>query len=249
MKRLILLETKMWWRNGRLGILLFLFAFFGITSPVLIYFMKEFISAFGGTDGTTILMPDPNWKALMESYFSNISQIGLFVLVYFVADTFKLKKESSLGLYYSTVSHNAFVLWLPKLILAFFVTVVSNFIGVLCAAYVTWVFFSNIELGRVISASLLQTLALLTLVILGSAVAVWTRKAFLALVSVIVLSVVSSIVQTLSNISQWLPLSLLSPIDVLNAAEQVNFVTVGLCFAVIGLSILAILVRPLRVKY
>ena len=185
----------------------------------------------------------------MESYFSNISQIGLFVLVYFTADTFKLKKESSLGLYYSTVARNSFILWMPKLILAFLVTLVSNLVGVLSATYVTWVFFPEIELGRVLSASLLQSLALLTLVIFGSAVAVWTRKAFLAVVSAIVLMVVSSIIQTLSDISDWLPLSLLSPINVLNAPGQVNFGTVSICVGIIVLSIIAILVRPLRVKY
>ena len=48
MRRLILLETKMWWRNSRLLILFFLFAFFGITSPVLIYYMKEFLATFWG---------------------------------------------------------------------------------------------------------------------------------------------------------------------------------------------------------
>ncbi|MEG1284017.1 MAG: hypothetical protein RSD60_06695 [Lactococcus sp.] len=249
MRRLILLEMKMWWRNSRLLILFFLFAFFGITSPVLIYYMKEFLATFGGTEGTIILMPDPNWKALMESYFSNISQIGLFVLVYFTADTFKLKKESSLGLYYSTVARNSIILWTPKLFLAFLVTLVSNLVGVVSATYVTWVFFPEIELSRVLSSSLVQSLALLTLVIFGSAVTVWTRKAFLAVVSTIVLMVVSSIIQTLSDISEWLPLSLLSPINVLNAPGQVNLVTVGICVGIIVLSIMAILVRPLRVKY
>lgn len=249
MKRLIFLETKIWWRSGRLGILFFLFIFFGITSPVLIYYMKEFLSTFGGTEGTIILMPDPNWKSLMESYFSNISQIGLFVLIYFVADTFKIKKESALGLYYSTVARNSFILQLPKLILAFFVTVLSNFAGLASAVYVTWVFFPAMDFGRVFSASVLQTLALLTLVVFGSAIVVWARKTFLAVVSVLVLVVISSILQTLSDASQWLPLSLLSPIDVLNAPDQVNFVTVGFCLGIIFLSLMAILARPLRVKY
>lgn len=249
MKRLIFLETKIWWRSGRLGILFFLFIFFGITSPVLIYYMKEFLSAFGGTDGTIILMPDPNWKSLMESYFSNTSQIGLFVLIYFVADTFRIKKESSLGLYYSTVARNSFILQVPKFILAFFVTVLSNFMGLASAAYVTWVFFPTMDFGRVFSASVLQTLALLTLTVFGSALVVWMRKTFLAVVSVLVLVVLSSILQTLSDVSQWLPFSLLSPIDVLNAPDKVNFVTVALCISIIFLSLVAILARPLRVKY
>lgn len=249
MGKLILLEAKIWWRNSRLGILFFLFAFFGLTSPVLIYYMKDFIEAFGGTEGVTLLMPPPSWTALIESYYSNVSQIGLFVLVYFIADTFKLKKKSSLSLYYTTVAQNSLILWVPKLVLAFFITLFTNFVGVLSASYVTWVFFPALDFGRVISASLLQTLILITLVLLGSAVAVWTRKTFLAVVSVLVLLVIHSLVQTFSNISQWLPLSLLSPGEVLKASGQVEFLTISLSLGLIILSLVAILLRPLRVKY
>lgn len=248
MKTLIALEWKTWLRNRRLAISAFLFLFWGILSPVMVYYMKDILARVGGSAGA-ISFPDPTWQSLLASYYQNAAEIGLFVLAYFVADSFKIEKTSSLGLYYRTVAKNSRLLFVPKLIVTALVACFSSLIGGLASLYITWVFFEKADIGKILLALLLQTIAILVLSLLAACLSVWTRSVFLSVVLMIVLVFLGPMLQSFESIQNWLPSSLLAPTGILAGTQNALSPALAVCLLFGIMAVVLTLVKSLRIRY
>lgn len=131
------------WRSGRLIILLAVFLFFGIASPLTAKFMPEIVSSIAKEQNITIQIPEGTWKDAVGQFGKNISQMGVFILILLSMGTVAREKENGTAsfLLVKPVSRNLFI-W-SKFFSQFLFLLVSMAVGFFTAALYTNVFFGS----------------------------------------------------------------------------------------------------------
>lgn len=72
-------ELKEYLRTGKFYILLFVFLFFAILSPIAAKFMPELIKSM--SQGISIIIPSPTWRDSLLQFNKNLNQIIFIVIV------------------------------------------------------------------------------------------------------------------------------------------------------------------------
>ena len=72
-------------RSKKMLILIFVFLFVAIASPLLAKLTPLLLKSIPSTPGLTINLPDPTYKEAIDQFVKNIQQIGMIVLVFIVA--------------------------------------------------------------------------------------------------------------------------------------------------------------------
>ncbi|OFY36123.1 MAG: hypothetical protein A2W91_04885 [Bacteroidetes bacterium GWF2_38_335] len=141
---LIKKEFSEQWRSSRFLILLLVFLFFGIISPLTAKFMPDIISSMVKEQNITIQMPEGTWKDAMEQFVKNISQIGVFILILLNMGAVAREKENGTAsfLLVKPVSRNQYIIckFFSRYVLLF----VSIAIGFLALVLYTKVFFGSV---------------------------------------------------------------------------------------------------------
>jgi ABC-2 type transport system permease protein len=109
---LISKELKEQWRSGRLLIMLAVFLFFGIVSPLTAKYMPDIISSMVKDQNITIQIPEATWKDAIGQFVKNISQMGVFIIILLSMGTVAKEKENGTAsfLLVKPVSRNLFIL-------------------------------------------------------------------------------------------------------------------------------------------
>ncbi|MBW6463503.1 MAG: ABC transporter permease [Firmicutes bacterium] len=89
---LFLKELRSNWRSFRYPAFLLILLFFAILDPLMLKYMNEIISYFA--TGMEIIMPDPTPEAAFLSYLSDVSQIGIMVLIFMAMGMVAREKEN-----------------------------------------------------------------------------------------------------------------------------------------------------------
>ena len=69
-------EMFQFWRTGRVIIVLAVFAFFGLSSPLLAYYLPQLIGSLEETAALAELIPDPTSADALAQYIENVTQFG-----------------------------------------------------------------------------------------------------------------------------------------------------------------------------
>jgi ABC-2 type transport system permease protein len=140
---LISKELKEQWRSGRLLIMLAVFLFFGIVSPLTAKFMPDIISSMVKDQNITIQIPEATWKDAIGQFVKNISQMVVFIIILLSMGTVAREKENGTAsfLLVKPVSRNLFIL--SKFISQFIVLLGSMLVGFCTAALYTNIFFGS----------------------------------------------------------------------------------------------------------
>ena len=202
------LEFLKWKRSGQLWLLWGLFAFFALTSMVTTYYLKDIMTSLNA-DGIQLTLPAPTWQSLFAAYLKNAAQLLLLVTTYLVALNCTLGANESLQLFYKTTAKSPRRVFLPKIVVSLGVLVSALCVGGLCALYVTWAFFDEVELNKIGATLLLQALGYLVFILFGSVLAVWTGRPFIAAVVVEVIVLTATLFSTVKTFATWAPTSLL----------------------------------------
>jgi ABC-2 type transport system permease protein len=130
MRALLKKELKQQVRTYRLLIVVAVFVFFGLGSPLFAWLMPEILGWIGNTGGVTIEAPPPTYLEAMAQYVKNLSQIVLFVIIFLIMGSVSGEKELGTA---------AFVLVKPASRLRFILAkVVASWLvllsGFICAA-------------------------------------------------------------------------------------------------------------------
>jgi ABC-2 type transport system permease protein len=72
-------------RSKKFLILIIIFIFVAVASPILAKVTPLLLNSLGSTPGLTIKMPEPTFMDAVDQFVKNISQIALIVLVFIVA--------------------------------------------------------------------------------------------------------------------------------------------------------------------
>lgn len=243
------LEIFKWIRSKRIFIILFICSLSGIISPLIAYYSDSLIKNLSGNSSAKIILPDPTWESVMESYFKNIGQLILFIVVFLVAQACIIGKNESLQLFYKTRSNKASMIYTPKVVISIIIATLGIIFGDLCATYMDWALFGNkLKYSNLFSAFGLHLLVFLMFVLLGATIAIWMSSPFLAAGIVEIIVLTSGALVGTKFYDRWLPSALLSPTKYLN--EIIRFESIWrIILFVLGVMIIcvfAIQMKPIR---
>ncbi|MBI9044843.1 MAG: YhfC family intramembrane metalloprotease [Anaerolineaceae bacterium] len=74
-------ELKHQWRSKRLLVILFVFALFGFTSPLIAYYIPELIGSMEEVKHLAELIPEPTAADAMGQYIKNLTQFGFILAI------------------------------------------------------------------------------------------------------------------------------------------------------------------------
>ena len=120
------------WRSKKILILVFLFLFVGISSPILAKLTPLLLKAIPSTPGLSINPPTPTFMDALDQYVKNIGQIAILVLVFLTSGAIVDEKNRK----------NLEILLTKPVSRAKFI--VSKFVSYLSAISVIFVFSSAI---------------------------------------------------------------------------------------------------------
>lgn len=80
-------------RSKKLLILIILFGFIAVSSPILAKLLPQILKSIPQTPGLSISLPDPTWKDAVDQLVKNISQIGVFVIIIMFAGSIADEKN------------------------------------------------------------------------------------------------------------------------------------------------------------
>jgi ABC-2 type transport system permease protein len=131
------------WRSGRLIILLAIFLFFGIFSPLMAKFLPSILPSIMKGQNITIHIPEGTWKDAIGQFVKNISQIGVFIIILLSMGTVAREKENGTVsfLLVKPVSRNLFIA--SKFLSQLIVLLVSFIVGFFTAVFYTNIFFGT----------------------------------------------------------------------------------------------------------
>lgn len=89
---LVLKELKSNWRSFRYPAFLLIVLFFAILDPLMLKYMNEIFDYFA--TGIEMVIPDPSSEESFLSYLSDVSQIGVIVLIFMTMGTVAREKET-----------------------------------------------------------------------------------------------------------------------------------------------------------
>ncbi len=92
MKVLLEKELKSNWRSFRYPAFLLVILFFALLDPLMLRYMNEILGYFA--TGIEIIMPDPTPQDAYLSFLSDVSQIGIFVLIFAAMGCVAREKET-----------------------------------------------------------------------------------------------------------------------------------------------------------
>lgn len=96
--RTLLSKEFYWnWRSFRYPALILVFVFFALLNPPTIKYMNEILSLFAGVEGIGALLPEPTAQEAMSSVFSDLSQIGVLVLIFVTMGIVAREKETGVA--------------------------------------------------------------------------------------------------------------------------------------------------------
>lgn len=80
-------------RTKKLLIMIIVFVFIGISSPIIAKLIPALLKSLPATPGLTINLPDPTWRDAIDQFVKNAAQIAVIVLVFVFAGVISEEKN------------------------------------------------------------------------------------------------------------------------------------------------------------
>lgn len=209
-------------RTKKLYVLMGIFAFFGMLSPVIARYMAEIVAIAAG-DMLSIDIPPTTWADSWAQFYSNLSQMGGICVIFMFMSCVSGEKQSGSAALTLTknLSHTSFLI--AKFAAAAIVFMISLFTaGALCYGYTYYLYGYAGALGDIVMG--IAAYSVFTIVLLGVTVLASTIARSTAIVAVLSFCgfIILSISSYLPGIGQILPGNLLSKTAELSAGVLSN---------------------------
>lgn len=229
-------------RTNRVLVVAAIFALLGIISPLTAKFTPELLKSLGATgDGVTIVLPTPTVKDAIAQFIKNVAGTGILVAVLLPMGLVAREKERGTAAFVLTKPLTRAAFLSAKLVALGLTLALGVVIGALATYWYTALFFSPIDLGGFLVATLLVLLSLLvyaSFTFLGSTLTNGQLPAAgIGLAGWIVVSILGAF----PAIEQYTPAGLLDPASqvALGTAPQHLWVSVA---ASVGLLVVVVVV-------
>jgi len=133
-------------RNSKLLVVLAVFFFFGIVSPITAMFMPDIIAGISDSQNIQIEIPEPVWQDAVSQYLKNITQMGSFILIIVFMGIVSKEKESGslIFLIVKPVSRSVFLH--AKYSSVAITALAGMLIAYLSSSFYTFLFFDRFDL-------------------------------------------------------------------------------------------------------
>ncbi len=232
-------------RTPRALTLLAVFIFFGLVEPVLVRYQSQLLAHVG--NGIRIVVPPATPAEGMKGYVSEITGIGLIVVVVIAAGALSLDARHGLAIFLRTRVTGTWQLVMPRYTVSAAAATAAYLVGTLAAWYETSLLIGSLPAGAVF-AGYLCAAVYLAFAVAVTALATSVVRSTLASTGVaLAILLVIPVAGTFQAIHDWLPSTLVSaPVELLNGTHRLVHYLPALTVAVaVSAAALAITVRRL----
>ncbi len=234
-----------WLRSKKIFILFIITTICSLTATLGSYYAKDIIDAVG-TTGAEVIVKKMEWQDIMASYFKTSSQICLFTAIYIISTESQLGKGVSEKLFYQTRIKRGGKVLLSKVLVGFFINLISIFWSGLIAIYTVWALYSKIDLHECFMMIITQSLVFCIITVFGNTLSFYTSPFFSAVIIEIVV-LFSGLLNNLKILKFWFPISLLSPEGIFKGDSLSDYYMKFLSTIIILIiSIIFILFKPVK---
>ena len=136
-------------RTYRLLALVGVFVFFGALGPLGAAYLSEIVERFGG--GVRVEFPDPVPADGIAQYLSNVSQIGLLVVVFVAATSLAYDATPQIGVFLRTRVRSTTALLAPKWLVPTAAAGIAYAAGTAVAWYETALLIGPLPVGGMVA--------------------------------------------------------------------------------------------------
>jgi ABC-2 type transport system permease protein len=231
-------------RSRKLVVMLFVFVFFGILSPVTAMFMPEIIGSISESQNIKIIVPEPTWLDAVAQYLKNLSQMGSFILIIVYMGIVAKEKENGIlvFLFVKPLSRKAYVL--SKFAAATTSALISMGAAFAFSAFYTALFFEGFDFQAYTSLNLLMLLNIVTIMFIVIMFSTLFKSQIVAGVLSFAVYLVISLASQVGNLGHFLPSGLLTEANRVVTEIPINyssvFASVIICVICIFVSVQSI---------
>ncbi len=196
-------------RSGKLIVLVFVFLFFGLVSPVTAMFMPDIISSISKSQNISIVVPEPTWLDAVTQYVKNLSQMISFVLIIVYMGIIAREKENGILVFLlvKPVKRSSYIF--SKYISVTIAAVLGMSASFAACSFYTYLFFDGFLLTNFVYLNLLIFLNIISTLFMVVFFSSLFKSQILAGVMSFVAYLVFSIGSQLKELSEFLPSGLL----------------------------------------
>lgn len=213
-------------RSKKIIVVLAVFIFFGILSPVSAMFLPDIMASISESQNIKIDLPPPTWTDAVVQYIKNISQMISFIIIIVYMGIIAKEKENGILVFLlvKPVSRTAYII--SKYLSVFFVALAGITVSFIIAAFYTFLFFD----GFVIQDFLLQNffiffsiISTLFVVVLFSSV---LKSQILAGILSFVTYLVFSLTAQIEKLAEFLPSGLMTQCNNILKGVDISYMPV-----------------------
>jgi ABC-2 type transport system permease protein len=206
-------------RTPRALTLLAVFVFFGLVEPVLAKYQGQILAHVG--NGVRIVVPPATPAQGMAGYVSEITGIGLIVVVVIAAGALSLDARHGLAIFLRTRVTSTWQLVMPRFTVSAAAATIAYLVGTLAAWYETDLLIGSLPAGAVFAGYLCAAVYLAFAVAVTALAASVVRSTLASTGIALAILLVIPVAGTFQPIHDWLPSTLVSaPVDLLNGTHQ-----------------------------
>ena len=168
------------WRTRRVLIVTAVFGLFGLTSPVLAYFMPNLMTAIPGAEAFASLIPTPTAGDAISQYHKNITQFGFLLAVILGMGMVAGEKERGTATLVLSKPLPRWAFLTSKLIAQFSLSFLGFLLAAVAGYIYTTILFGNIDFLQFFTMNLVLTawiFPFIALTLVGSVLATSTTAA------------------------------------------------------------------------
>jgi len=221
---------------------------FGLIEPVITKYQNQLIGHVGR--GVRIYLPPPTPPDAPNGYISEVSTIGLIVVVVLAAGTFSFDARHGLATFLRTRVASIWQLVLPRFAVNAAAAAIAYLLGTLAAAYETRLLIGSLPAGGTLAGVLCGAAYLAFAVALTALAASMVRSTLATAGVTLAVLLLLPIAGSFHVIDNWLPSALVNaPYYLVSGTHQLSYYLPALGVTVaVSAAVLAIAVSRLRAR-
>ena len=157
-------ELLQQWRTKRVIVVAAVFAFVGMSSPLIARFMPEMFRFIPGAEQFASLIPEPSVADVVTQYVKNLQQFGFMVAVLLGMGAIAGEKDKGTAALILSKPMPRWAFVCSKFTAQTLVYIVGFLIAALCTFYYTWFLFGPVSMGAFLFCNVLLFVWLMTYV-------------------------------------------------------------------------------------
>jgi ABC-2 type transport system permease protein len=215
------LEWLRLFRTPRAISLAAVYLLIGAAEPVLTRYQNQLIGHL--SHGTVLRLPPATPAQALDSYVSQISTVGLIVVVVLAAGAFSFDASPGLSVFLRTRTRSMWQLLAPRFAVNAAAAGVAYLLGTLAAWYATWLLIGGLPAGLTLAGIAFEIIYLTFAVALTALAASLARGTLAATAITLALLLALPIAGSWRVIASWLPSALVAdPVALVERAHHLD---------------------------